>query len=294
MPRLKRDDLPDAATQTAIRGRGILCPFSSAAEARMVKHILVAHDLSPDADLALRRAAQLARQCNAQLSLAHVCEADEQAAGEQLQAQLDQLGLDDVRLWLRPGPTVEGLLALAGGIEADLLVLGRHHRQSPQGFAGTTLERILLATPIPLLLVTHPTIEPYRQALAALDYSRCANRALHAAWQLLPPEAKLHALNIEEVAEIHGADPAALALQVELFGQLIDDTRTALGADEGRLSYSLHQGERLNCLDAAISELQPQLLALGGHSRSELSHALLGSLTRHFFDNPPCDVLVAR
>gem|GEM_PF-98289 len=179
----------------------------------MVKHILVAHDLSPDADLALRRAAQLARQCNAQLSLAHVCEADEQAAGEQLQAQLDQLGLDDVRLWLRPGPTVEGLLALAGGIEADLLVLGRHHRQSPQGFAGTTLERILLATPIPLLLVTHPAIEPYRQALAALDYSRCANRALHAAWQLLPPEAKLHALNIEEVAEIHGADPAALALR---------------------------------------------------------------------------------
>ncbi len=89
--------------------------------------------------------------------------------------------------------------------------------------------------------MTHPTIEPYRQALAALDYSRCANRALHAAWQLLPPEAKLHALNIEEVAEIHGADPAALALQVELFGQLIDDTRTALGADEGRLSYSLHQ-----------------------------------------------------
>src|SRR5690606_1763139 len=40
--------------------------------------------------------------------------------------------------------------------------------------------------------------------------------------------------------------------------------------------------------------MRPQLLALGGHSRGELSSALLGSLTRQFLEQPPCDVLVAR
>src|SRR5690606_42047611 len=44
----------------------------SAREVAMVQHILIAHDLSPEADLALRRAAQLARQTGARLSLLHV------------------------------------------------------------------------------------------------------------------------------------------------------------------------------------------------------------------------------
>ncbi|MCF7201360.1 universal stress protein [Pseudomonas oligotrophica] len=262
----------------------------------MVQHILVAHDLSAEADLALRRAAQLAQQCQARLSLVHVRQqaGDEQAAGAPLQARLEALGLADSRLWLRQGPTVETLLGLADGLEADLLVLGRHHRQSPAGFAGTTLEQLLLAARIPLLLVVHPAVEPYRRALAALDFSPCASRALQAAWRLLATDGRLLALNVEEMAEVHGADPAAQALQAELFGQLIADLRAELPGDQARLDLGLRQGERLNCLEAAIAELQPQLLALGSHSRSELSHALLGSLTRYFFDHPPCDVLVAR
>lgn len=265
----------------------------------MVQHILVAHDLSPEADLALRRAALLARQSSARLSVLHVVDsrdeaADEAAARADLQARLLANDAAGAQLWLRHGQPVEEVLTQAQGLEADLLVLGRHHRQSSQGFAGTTLERILLASPAPLLLVAHPVIAPYHCALAALDFSPCAGRALQAAWQLLPAEGELHALHVHEVAEVHAPDADALALEQELLDQLIEDLEAALPAAGAALSYSLHQGERSNCLETALGELQPQLLALGGHSRGEISSALLCSLTRQFLDQPPCDVLVAR
>jgi nucleotide-binding universal stress UspA family protein len=261
----------------------------------MVHHILVAHDLSPEADVALQRAAALAKQTGAQLSLLHVLhEKTESVEAEHvrgdLQARLDVLGLES-QLWLRKGEVVEELLTQASGLEADVLVVGRHHSQQPQGFAGTTLERILLACPMPLLLaVTPPT--PYRHALAALDYSRCASRALQSGWQLLPSAAELTALYVHEVAEVHGTDPAEQALQKELFEQLVDDLRVSLGGG-ARLTSVVRYGERANCLDAVIAEQGPDLLTLGGHSRGEISSTLLGSLTREYLDHPPCDVLIA-
>src|SRR5690606_26316668 len=124
--------------------------------------------------------------------------------------------------------------------------------------------------------------------------SPCASRAMQCAWELLPDSAELHALNVHEVAEIHAPEAQELALQQELFDQLVEDIQVHLQEKNVRLSYSLRQGERGNCLDSTIGELGPQLLALGGHSRGELSSALLGSLTRQFLQQPPCDVLVAR
>ncbi|MGK9066070.1 universal stress protein [Stutzerimonas chloritidismutans] len=260
--------------------------------------LLVAHDLSPEADLALMRGAALARLHGLRLDVVHVLDEDAgddqaQQAHDALEGQLDTLGLGEVQPWIRRGRVVEAILTQATGLQAGLLVLGRHHRHSPSGFAGTTLERILLACPMPVLLVVD-TPQPYTRALAALDFSRCASRALHSAWQLMAPSGELTALNIHEVAEVLGADPADLALQQELFDQLLADLRHELPANGARLVSCLRQGERSLRLDAAIAEFRPQLLALGGHSRGEISDALLGSLTRAYLDQPPCDVLIAR
>src|SRR5690606_42054707 len=156
----------------------------------MVQHILVAHDLSPEADLALHRAAQLARQRQARLSLLHVLAKEagpigEQRARDHLQERLQACAYAGLEPWIRRGQPAEEVLTQARGLEVDLLVLGQHHRQSPLGCAGTTLERILLATPAPMLLVIGEPHAPYDQALAALDFSPCARRAMQCAWALL-------------------------------------------------------------------------------------------------------------
>jgi len=74
----------------------------------MVQHILVAHDLSPEADLALRRAAQLAQQSGARLSLLHVLDSrgeplDEASVRADLEARLQANGAATAQLWLRHG-----------------------------------------------------------------------------------------------------------------------------------------------------------------------------------------------
>ena len=64
-------------------------------------HILIAHDLTPEADLALQRAAQLARQLEGRLTLLHVQEreTDPQPLRERLQA----LGLPGAELRIAKG-----------------------------------------------------------------------------------------------------------------------------------------------------------------------------------------------
>lgn len=264
----------------------------------MVQHILIAHDLSPEADLALGRAAQLAAQTGARLSLLHVLDerskdADERHARSWLQTALERYQLHQMQPWFRQGRAAEEILTQAAGLEAGLVIMGRHHRQSSQGFAGTTLEQVLQRCPAPLLLAVAP-IAPYAHALAALDYSGCASRALKAAWQLLPAQGELTALTIHEVSELQQPDEPELALQRELFDQLVADLHADLDETGNRLHSSFRFGERSNCLESAIAAVEPQLLALGSHSRGEISNALLGSLTRQYLDQPPCDILVAR
>jgi nucleotide-binding universal stress UspA family protein len=264
----------------------------------MPKHILVAHDLSPEADRALQRAAQLSRQHGAQLTLLHVlaaADADEAPARRTLETRLAACALPHAEVRLRHGRAVEEILQQARGLEVDLLVLGSHHRQSPEGFAGTTLERVLHDSPAPVLLAVSTDPAPWSRALAALDFSPCASRALRQAWALLGAGASLHALHIQEVAAIHaGEDPADLAFQDELFAGLVADAQVELAANGAQLSHELRQGERSTCLQAVLGERQPQLLALGAHTRSVLAEALLGSLTQEVLGQPPCDVLVVR
>lgn len=256
----------------------------------MLKHILVAHDLSPEADLALQRAALLARQQGARLTLLHVAATPEAAAAAS--ARLAGAATAEVRVV--HGDVVAMLLHQARGLEADLLVLGAHHRQSPEGFAGTTLERLLHDSPAPVLLVAGAAPAPWRSVLAALDFSPCASRALQLARSLLGAGAQLHALHVHEVAAIHaGEDPADLAFQGELLDRLLS-AEEARDDDGVQLSHELRQGERQSCLQAVLAERRPQLLALGAHSRSQLADALLGSLTLEVLRQPPCDVLVAR
>lgn len=263
----------------------------------MVQHILVAHDLSPEADQALQRADLLARQLGARLSLLHVLAAgsDAEAARARLAPALAACQAEQVELLVRSGHPVAEILAQVRGLPADLVVLGAHHAQSTQGFAGTTLEQLLQGCPVPLLLAVQPVWQPWTRALVALDFSPCASRALQQTWQLLADGASVHALHIDEQAAIHALDdPSERQFQRELFDRLIDDEQRRLPARPLQLSHALLSGEREHCLQTVIAAEQPQLLALGAHSRGVLADALLGSLVRQLLDQPPCDVLIVR
>lgn len=260
-------------------------------------HILIAHDLSPEADLALQRAAQLAVQHNARLTLLHIVDhlPANPAVERQLNERLARFNLPDAQVRLAGGQPSQTIAAQADGIGADLLVLGAHHKSRPELFTGTTLERLARTSALPVLLAVNQNSEPYQQAVVALDFSQCANAALHQAHRLLPASAELFALNICEVAPSRAPeDQAELEMQCQLFSRMVADEQARLASPGRVVQYGIRHGERQDCLQAVIGERSPQLLALGRHTRNLLSEALLGSLTRDMLRQPPCDVLVAR
>lgn len=265
----------------------------------MFKHILIAHDLRGTAELALRRAAQLAQQHGARLSVLHVLDPgqNEQAHDQTRQAldsSISQSAPPGSTLHLRSGKPSEVVLQHLQEGDYDLLVLGGHLERH-EFFSGTSLDRIARHCPVPLLLVAHSSKGPYQKAVAAIDFSLCACSALAGAYELLPQDAELHAVHVFEPDK---GTPDQVRSQVEiqhaLIDQLLQDEAQNLPPSGPQLSHTVHEGGILRCLQEQLKSRDSDLLVLGSHGRGALSQALLGSLAQHFLHKAPCDVFVVR
>ncbi|HSX90320.1 MAG TPA: universal stress protein [Pseudomonas sp.] len=266
----------------------------------MFKHILIAHDLRDTADMALCRAAQLAQQHGAKLTMLHVLDANEsdqqhEKARQALDLSLTRYAPAGCELHVRSGSKPsEVVLQQVEELGCDLLVLGAHH-QRHDFFSGTSLDRIARRCPVPLLLVARNDYQPYLRALSAIDFSLCAVSALNQAYYLLPASAELHALHVFE--PIKGSPKQIqdqLQLQCGLIDQLMLDEAQKLPEEGPSLSHSVEQGGILRCLQENIRSRDIEVLVLGSHGRSALSQALLGSLAQHFLHRAPCDIFVVR
>ncbi|QVJ03555.1 universal stress protein [Pseudomonas aeruginosa] len=160
----------------------------------MIRHLLVAHDLTPEADVALARAAQLARQHDARVSLLHVYDPGLSASAVKtvsamLQLKRKEAGLDeDSAIHLFRGQPVDGILQQTRALEPDLLLMGAHHQKTFERFGNTTLDQVVRRSRVPVLLAVREADEPYRQALSALDFPsapvpRCARPTACCRWK---------------------------------------------------------------------------------------------------------------
>ncbi len=270
----------------------------------MFKHILIAHDLSHQADVALRRAAQLANQHKARLTLLHVVEtvhseaemANLRSSAQQILGRLASFNHCEAVVHLEQGKPNEIILKLLGSEDVDLLVLGAHHKNRPELFTGTNLDRLARLSTVPVLLAVNEDGSPYQQGIVAIDFSLCACNAMRHAYQLLPSSAKLLALNIfatsSRLAKRDRED--RLEMQRLLIGQLMLDESSRFPADGPTLEHEVLPGTLSGSLDEVISQRRPQLLALGRHNRGVFAQALLGSLAQHYLNKAPCDVLLVR
>ncbi|HSG23728.1 MAG TPA: universal stress protein, partial [Azonexus sp.] len=183
--------------------------------------IVVATDFSPGSDLAIERAALLARQWGADLWLLHVFDdglwatikniydAERWAATDPIltaRDRLSQLCREVARRYgicvhgeTRTGRVATEIVAFAGAQSAQLLVVGEHGEDwiSDTILGGTAL-KVLEQTNIPLLVVCRPANGAdqegprgagYSNLLVAVDFSDQARRAAQQAIVLFP-EAK--------------------------------------------------------------------------------------------------------
>lgn len=268
----------------------------------MPKHILVAHDLSVEADVAVRRAAQLAAEHDARVSLLHVIEQPlgapllakaRQSAVAALQDSARSAGLVDYQPLVAEGRPASVIAATAQELQADLLVTGTHRQALVERFEGTTLEQILRCSRVPALLVTDSQLRPYQRALSALDFSVGACHAWRSACAWLAPGGELLALHAYDA----GNDPARLRERLDeqrqLLEQLIHDESQQVGGPLPQLECLVSSMGVREALDHSLADWQPQLLVLGSRGRGALQQALLGSTARYYLRRPPCDLLVS-
>lgn len=132
-------------------------------------NILVAIDGSPDAEAALRHAAELARDQNARLTLLSVAPAPISTAGVGGAAPPDPLDLHSqmlrealasvpadagVTTLLERGDPADAILATAERDGHDLIVLGSHgHNRLHRALLGSVSEKVLKTSGIPVLLM---------------------------------------------------------------------------------------------------------------------------------------------
>ena len=274
--------------------------------------LLMATDFSPESDLALRRACQLAAEHQARLIVLHSVDSAlplhtrdrrrKEAEGlvqEQLARCTPEPALD-VKLVVEAGRIAETILRNAVEEDASLIILGQHHQSSPELFVGTTLERVSRLASVPVLLVVSEQAD-YQQGLVALDASACASQGLRTA-ALLVNGGHLHAMHICHPPMStrwggHSAQVKYANEQQETLDNLLEDELETLELmDIPRPTFSLDvsNGGVLAELQRAVSIRKPGFLALGSHGRSGLGEALLGGLALELLRQPPCDVLVAR
>jgi nucleotide-binding universal stress UspA family protein len=136
------------------------------------KHIVVATDFSQASRGALELARNLAAETGAELSVLHVCEVPGYSETGPIPYDLvtpmvtrAQARLDDAVEYVRRAcPAARGLvkigvpsdqvLAVAGEVHADLVVIGTHGRCGlAHAVMGSVAERVVRLSPVPVLTV---------------------------------------------------------------------------------------------------------------------------------------------
>lgn len=262
--------------------------------------LIAATDLSAQSARVVARAAQLAARLEARVILAHVLpeDASDEArhdARRGLEAACaDGPGAAPPEPVLLDGRPETALSRLAGEEGAEFMILGLHRLRPVLDLLRlTTMERIVLAARVPVLLAHRPVEGAYASVLGAVDFSSASAAALTAAAHLAP-EARFCAIHALQ-----------LGLIDRLPGRSVQDSRAMAGAVAARdawlAAHSLPPGLSLpeivpggvhEVLRYRIGELEPDLLTIGAHSGHDPSQ--LGNYARDLMREPPTDVLVAK
>src|SRR5690606_9502673 len=144
----------------------------------MIKHILVAYDLSPLSDRAVERGFKLAEEIKAKLTVLHIVEPDIQetdAAKNKAYNQIELMLRDftvktkvDANYVIINVDPVETILSYATQKEVDLIILCLHKKSITDWFSGSTAEKLIRKSTFPILTVQNKPVTNYDNVIAAV------------------------------------------------------------------------------------------------------------------------------
>ncbi|WP_017938006.1 universal stress protein [Zestomonas thermotolerans] len=276
--------------------------------------LLVATDLSPRSDKAVQRAALLVRRFGCEWTLVHVIDDDAPQrlierrlsdARELLEDRVEGLALvagQRPRVMVEVGSVESTINEIALGTGAELLVLGMHRKNLLREiFVGTSAERIIRSSRLPVLRVAGSGEDDYRKALLAVDLSADSAHAIQTSRALgLLDGCELHVAHVFEAfakGEIlmSAAEATVVAAATrEARGQVEAELSSFLAEQQLDLPASqvhLEEGFSVVQLKRCMEKLDPDLVVIGTHGRSGLKKLMLGSVAETLLGEVARDIL---
>jgi nucleotide-binding universal stress UspA family protein len=286
-----------------------------------MRTIIAATDFSDAARYATERAAIIAAEQRAQLSLVHVMSSS--ALNDlrklfQTPTDVEARLIDDARRMLnelaadisqKTGITATTQVKtgqaqteiLAATETSDLLVLGAHGENSlPDLVLGTTAERLLSTCKRPMLVVKSPPKTRYGHVIVPLDFSPYSAAALTMASRIAP-NARMTILHSFRLL-LEGRLSSFGAAEDDIRRYCEEEQRVAeknirellreVHVDASRVSYAVERGDPTPVILAKAQEVVSDLIVIGKHGQSWIEELFLGSTTHHVLARTECDVLV--
>lgn len=285
------------------------------AEPTSPRRILLATDLSCRCDRALDRAFALAEQWAAELIAVTVAETtatdmlDERPRNWRRQADTTErmrwrLARDvggkaaNIRTIVAEGEAASAISAIAQREQCDLIVTGFGHDATLGGiFLGSTVDRLVRETHIPILVVRERTAGAYARVLATTDASEESLEALRVASALFPAAALtlFHAFDFPYSSLLDDRDFSHEAAQKEAeLNRLVQNRDFANSALDQRVRAIAVFGSPEALLPDYVEDHRIDLTVVGSNGHGALFDALIGSTHRKLLDTLEGDILIVR
>lgn len=211
------------------------------------------------------------------------------------------------RCEIRVGKAHQVLTNLVDEIGADLIVVGPHgDRREPSRFLGTTAERIVRTSAVPVLVVANARASHPRRLLVPVDDASITPTLLEWARDLaeaFDADVKLlhvwsNALYSHVASMSFATEPSEAAARVEISKELHDsgkhwlDELARTGLASKRVTSAVSYGNPGNVALEVATAMQAELIVLGRHGSGLVGPALLGSTVRTVLHGATCPVLV--
>jgi nucleotide-binding universal stress UspA family protein len=293
----------------------------------MLREVLLATDLSARGDRALGRAAAIARESQAHLTVLHVFEELQESPlayigkpapswrappdaletaklriREALESDVAEAQvIEQATVVIKDGEPAEAIEEIVAGQPIDLVVTGIAREglfASRPVILGRTVERLLRRVSVPILIARNRPRAPYRHILVMTDFSEPSANALQVALSFFPQQTLqlLHAFEVPYPGML--PEPHR---QIDNFRQthaieLADFLSAMVLPEEARrrLVPLIEPGRPANLIRDYVRDRGGDLVVLGTHGRGAIAEAFLGSTAKNILASLPCDALVVR
>jgi nucleotide-binding universal stress UspA family protein len=291
-------------------------------EPTRIRSLLVPVDLTPVSDRVLRRAMRLPLADDARITLLHVVpdtlSVRDQRSAERDAAKALAAEVRDLRQSLRHSHHVDMVVttgataakeisAFATRLKAELIVMGRGNGRMSDVFLGSTAERVIRQSQLPVLVVRLPARKPYCRPALALEADRASLEIIRLLLRVVPaprpPIAVIHAFD----DPYHGLIYPSLSDEAEerkselhLKATKEVERLLAAGMRQAKLSPTdaptwksyVRYGSPRVVIENTMRKVEPVLLVLGTRGHTGVSYVFFGTVAGDVLRQAKCDVLV--